>query len=414
MLFFNLLIRYENFYFYMIKRELRKSPKFLSLFSGCGGLDLGFTYAGYQSIGAFDINQVALDVYKKNLDCNAYKCDLSSGELPINGFSSVDVILSGSPCQGFSTLGKRKLDDPRNQLLLVGGQIAVNYKPKVFIAENVPGVKSGKHKKYWDKLHRILREGGYKTREIKCLGTDVGLSQKRTRLFLVAWKSTKELSGNIPYVRGGVLRDVLTKDEFIDNHDVSYLPEDSIHYKIASQIQEGQKLSNVRGGPRSVHTWHIPEVYGKTTKKDRAALEAIQKLRRQIRKRDNGDADPVATNLLIEKFGETTILGLVSKGYLREIGDSHDLVGTFNGKYRRLAWDSPSLTVDTRFGDPKYFLHPDEHRGFTVREAARIQGFPDTFIFDGSISDQYKMVGNAVPPPMAYQLANFVYDRLFK
>ncbi len=90
---------------------------------------------------------------------------------------------------------------------------------------------------------------------------------------------------------------------------------------------------------------------------------------------------------------------------MREIGDTHDLTGAFNGKYRRLSWDKPSNTVDTRFGSPTYFLHPEEQRGFTVREAARIQGFPDSFIFSGTEKEQYQMVGNAVPPPMAKKIA---------
>jgi DNA (cytosine-5)-methyltransferase 1 len=74
---------------------------------------------------------------------------------------------------------------------------------------------------------------------------------------------------------------------------------------------------------------------------------------------------------------------------------------------QRLAWDSPSCTVDTRFGEPRYFLHPNHHRGFTVREAARIQGFPDNFIFEGALKTQYRLVGNAVPPPMARTMGIF-------
>ena len=72
-----------------------------------------------------------------------------------------------------------------------------------------------------------------------------------------------------------------------------------------------------------------------------------------------------------------------------------------------MSWDKPSHTVDTRFGAPRYFLHPNEHRGFTVREAARIQGFPDDYVFHGDEKFQYRLIGNAVPPPLARLAAEF-------
>jgi DNA (cytosine-5)-methyltransferase 1 len=106
------------------------------------------------------------------------------------------------------------------------------------------------------------------------------------------------------------------------------------------------------------------------------------------------------------------LASLVSKGYVRKIGRRFDLANTFNGKYRRLEWDRPSFTVDTRFGEPGYFLHPSEDRGFTVREAARIQGFPDSFRFFGDTRGQYRLIGNAVPPPMARFIAKIVKSAL--
>ena len=118
-----------------------------------------------------------------------------------------------------------------------------------------------------------------------------------------------------------------------------------------------------------------------------------------------------------EKFGNKVVEDLKKlqkKGYIRVKDGLYDLVATFNGKFRRLDWNEPSLTVDTRFGEPKYFLHPDEDRGFTVREAARIQGFPDSFVFHGPIREQYRMIGNAVPPPIAARLSEFVKEIILK
>src|SRR5207302_303230 len=123
--------------------------------------------------------------------------------------------------------------------------------------------------------------------------------------------------------------------------------------------------------------------------------------------------DPVSERHLRTELGysvSSLLKRLIDKGYVRRVGRRYDLSHTFNGKFRRLSLDLPSLTVDTRFGNPRYFLHPTQQRGFTVREAARIQGFPDSFVFSGSESSQFRLIGNAVPPPLARGLASFVIE----
>src|SRR2546423_3672106 len=96
---------------------------FLSLYSGCGGLDLGFQAAGFQCLGAYDIDNKALEIHSKNLGAPTITCDLSLGKLPTKLARAPAVILSGSPCQGFSTIGKRLDNDARNHLLVTGAQI---------------------------------------------------------------------------------------------------------------------------------------------------------------------------------------------------------------------------------------------------------------------------------------------------
>ncbi len=158
-------------------------------------------------------------------------------------------------------------------------------------------------------------------------------------------------------------------------------------------------------------TWDIPEVFGEITDHERTVLELLRRLRRQERQRDHGDADPVSLKRLEAALGDQfhrLVEGLIAKRYLKRVDDAVDLVGTFNGKFRRLAWGKPSCTVDTRFGSPRYFLHPSLQRGFTVREAARIQGFRDNYVFLGSEQAQYRMIGNAVPPPLGEFAATIV------
>lgn len=392
-----------------------KKHKFISIFSGCGGFDQGFIDNGYDCVAAFDIDKLVIEVHKNNLQSPAHIHDLSLGTLPNIALPEIDLLLAGPPCQGFSTVGKRQLNDPRNKLLTVTGKIVEQLMPATVLVENVTGVVSGKHKQYWDTLHEKLRNLGYQTTDIKCKGTDMGVAQMRTRMVMLGWKNGKQIEINLPLLPGGVLKDAIGYINGAANHEKIFLHKDSPLLKVAKNILPGQKLSNVRGGHRAIHTWNIPEAFGKTSKREKKILETIMKLRRKRRVRDYGDADPVPENLLRELFSDAVIADLSklqTKGYIRATEGHYDLAETFNGKFRRLDWNEPSLTVDTRFGDPKYFLHPDEDRGFTVREAARIQGFPDSFIFHGSLKEQYRMVGNAVPPPLASCLAKFINNVL--
>lgn len=399
-------------------KDRNKAQKFsyVGLFSGCGGFDLGFSRVGFKCAGAIDIDKAALTVHANNIDGETYPFDLTGGKLPQGLPKRVDVVIAGSPCQGFSTLGKRKLDDPRNHLLTAGGIAALSLKPKVFLAENVTSVKSGAHRVFWDKLNALFRKEGYKTDEIVLDSRDLGLAQRRRRIFLIAWNTNALGKLTIPKIAASDLRSALQNLAGLPNHSPVYLDEGSIEYLIAQRIPQGHKLSNVRNGPLSIHTWEIPEVFGEIGEHDKFVLSEIIGMRRRIRVRDCGDADPIPLALAKDTFGATTITRLVKAGYLRHIESdqpSIDLCYAFNGKYRRFSWDSYSTTVDTRFCNPKYYLHPEEHRGFSVREAARLQGFPDDFVFSNTAHD-HTLVGNAVPPPMAQLLANYVKKVLLK
>jgi DNA (cytosine-5)-methyltransferase 1 len=393
------------------------SRRLLSLFSGCGGFDLGFVQEGFNCIGAFDIDPVAISTHRRNLCSEASVADLTSASLQnIASFRGIDVVLAGSPCQGFSTAGKRDVNDPRNSLLLSAGRIALQVKPRVFIVENVPAVMAGSHRKYWDELQAMLCGAGYRCAVVRCTADRFGLPQIRARVVLIAIDRCRNTSViNLPARTEHSIRDVISDLQGARNHEPFCLGPGTRAALIAKKIQPRQKLCNVRSGTSAVHTWEIPEVFGTTTRVEREILEAIMKLRRRDRLRTSGDADPVTMSSIEKMIGrpvEGNIKQLLEKNYLRKKGKRFDLTHTFNGKFRRLSWDHPSCTVDTRFGDPQLFLHPGEERGFTVREAARIQGFPDTFVFEGSRKQQFTMVGNAVPPPMARWIATVTSEIL--
>jgi DNA (cytosine-5)-methyltransferase 1 len=388
----------------------------LSLFSGCGGFDDGFEHQGFSSLGAYDIDESAIEVYKTNLKGPIKKQDLNN----VNGNcfdyapGEVDVLLSGSPCQGFSTAGKREINDPRNKLLLVGGDIALKVKPKVFVAENVMGSLAGDHKKYWSILERKFIDAGFHTRfeHVNC--KDIGLAQTRKRVLFFASQDPSHIRFEIPKYAPKSLAEVISNVDGLPNQE-SFYDLDETELLILNKIDKGQKLSNVRKGERAVHSWDIPEVFGKVTVLEKALLEKLIELRRQIRTRDFGDADPVKLSDLRTALPfnvDQKITSLLNKGYLRKIGKRIDLAQTFNGLYRRLDCAQLSYTVDTRFGDPRFFVHPDHNRGFTVREAARIQGFRDDFVFSGSVANQFKMIGNAVPPPLSNIIASILKERI--
>jgi DNA (cytosine-5)-methyltransferase 1 len=130
----------------------------------------------------------------------------------------------------------------------------------------------------------------------------------------------------------------------LPNHFPKFLTIDSQDFKIARRIGQGQKLTNSRSGDLAIHTWDIPEVFGDTSKLEREVLEATVRLRRQVRRRDFGDADPVSAATLRRLFGVEVVQSLVNKGYLRKKGHYVDLTHTFNGKFRRQRMDSQSRT----------------------------------------------------------------------
>ena len=390
---------------------------FASLFSGCGGFDIGFTQRGFRLKGAYDFDFDAVENFSANLDGPVNRVNLTNGIPNEHSLINVDALIAGPPCQGFSTAGKRLVDDHRNHLLTLTGELAKRVSPKVLVVENVSGALSGEHARYLKSLDATMQLAGYRMHTMRCQTADLGMAQLRRRVLFFAWRTGRDIRFTMPNSPQGQLRKALSGVNVLPNHIPRRLAKDSLEWAIARKIKPGQKLSNVRGGNNAVATWDIPEVFGNVTAGERTVLELLRRLRRQERTRDFGDADPVSLDRLEAALGsrfQILVEALVSKGFLRRVDSGIDLVGTFNGKFRRLNWDKPSCTVDTRFGSPRYFLHPSQNRGFTVREAARIQGFPDNYVFSGSEQAQYRMIGNAVPPPLGSFAADIVRQLLGK
>ncbi|RYD97620.1 MAG: DNA (cytosine-5-)-methyltransferase, partial [Sphingobacteriales bacterium] len=226
--------------------SLKNKITYISLFSGCGGFDIGFKENGFKCLGAYDINPYVTDVHSKNLKGPVFVHDLNDLNLPGNLPKDIDVVIAGSPCQGFSTIGKRMVNDPRNHLLLTGGEIAIKYNAKAFICENVPGSNSGEHKKYWEKLQHLLKSNGYITEMIQYSAYSFGVPQLRKRLILYAWKSDEHTTIELLSVpqKNIVLKDILHGLENQQNHNINFIEDkDEIHYAIGMAYQDWGKFN---------------------------------------------------------------------------------------------------------------------------------------------------------------------------
>ena len=343
---------------------------FASLYCGAGGLDLGFMAAGFQCIAAFDADAMAVATYNRNLGPHAKTVDLRGPDPEVvDALNSVDVVLAGPPCQGFSTAGRNDPSDERNVHIQRVAQLVSGSGAKVVVIENVKGLLGAKYSTQLNQCIGTLRESGFTVTYRLFDLSDYGVAQTRRRVIILGTRgiapigfdgipkgntrTLKDAIGDLPPCRNGRgLRRLTARDR-----------------RIAFHIAPGQRLTNVRLGPRSVHTWSIPEVFGQVTEHERLVLTAISRLRRRRRRREIGDADPIRAEQVTEHLrmdSYPTLSALADSGLVRRIEDRFDLTHTFNGKYKRLEWDKCAPTVDTRFVEPRYFLHPEECRGFSV------------------------------------------------
>lgn len=378
------------------------SPTYISLFSGAGGMDVGFSMAGYRGMLAVDADKDALACLAHNTGTPIMVADLAVayGHSLLPGGISPDLVLAGPPCQGFSTSGKRRLEDPRNDLLAQAVSLAVRLRPRVALIENVSGILSKDFVHLWEAADRKLRSHGYRTQTLRLQTADLGLPQRRKRVFLLGWLGDRNAELVLPAPNSRqVLADALSRGAVEPQTCLS-----PTAAAIARRIGEGQQLSDVRNGPRNIPSWAIPEVFGSTTVSEREVLQAVLKMRRRDRVRDHGDGDPVKVRRLSLELGRASapdVRRLVDKRYLKRQPGGIEMARTYNGRFKRPSLASPSPTVDTKFTQARYFLHPTEDRAFSVREAARLQTFPETFQFTGRPRLDARLIGNAVPPALA-------------
>ena len=350
-----------------------KKIKVLDLFSGCGGLSLGFKMAGFEISGAIDNDADSIQTFKKNFkkskslikDINK----INKTEIKKN-FNNIDVIIGGPPCQGFSNANRwqKKYNDPRNLLFLKFIEFVKIIKPKMVLIENVSGILSRSKGQIINNIKEILNENGYKVDYKLLNASEFGVPQIRKRVFIVGNRlSSIDFFENLKKRKKVTVKDAISELYALEKKDEKKLNGKLDNNYIKYLRKKNSKVLN--------HDIVYP------------AKSTIEKIK-HVKQGENWQSIPV-------------------KLFKNNRNNRH------SSAFKRLKEDDFSVTIDTGNAHSNYF-HPIYHRIPTPREAARIQSFTDNFEFIGSRTSQYRQIGNAVPPLLSKEIAKIFKKVILK
>jgi DNA (cytosine-5)-methyltransferase 1 len=357
--------------------------RLIDLFSGAGGMSLGFSEEfghPFKSVWANDFNEFCVNTYNKNFGPHCVQGDIvdilknNSIEIP-----QADVVIGGPPCQGFSLLNRNRDNDPRKKLWKPFLDVVNRSGAIIFVMENVPQLLGTlEHAEIVDTAKSL----GFKVWQDKLLAADYGVPQTRTRAFIIGCK----------FVEPSILFPP-RKTHFKDLEKPKQM---DLQFEINEYLPNPKKWRTVRDAVED-----LPPPKGTQIRKTAPPLdlhfgrnptELSKKRYRAIPKEGMNRFDL-----------QRIVPELTPNCWIKKKTGSTDLFG-------RLWWDRPSVTIRTEFFKPEKgrYLHPVQHRPITHREAARFQSFPDTFKFTGSKIEIAKQIGNAVPPLLAARVADVV------
>jgi DNA (cytosine-5)-methyltransferase 1 len=346
----------------------RPSPTFVDLFSGCGGLTLGLQQAGWQCLLGVDNWSDAVDTYRANFgDHRAEKLDihdLTESKLAELIDGRPDWVVGGPPCQGFSTVGKRQRQDPRNELVRQFHEVVARLEPEGFLIENVVGLKV---MDFQEPVRELFIRLGYEVTAMELRAADYGVPQLRRRIIFVGHRERGRFLGPDP---------VASPDEYVTVWDaIGDLPE---------------------LGPGETRTEYDTEPF----------TEYQRRLRRGSREIQGHTVSKHPSSLV------KAISFIPDGGNRKSIPDRYQPASGFHNSYSRLSSSAPAVAVTSNMGKPSgtRCIHPFQHRGLTAREGARLQSFPDAFHFCGGVVSQRLQVANAVPTLLAEAIAHALAD----
>lgn len=343
--------------------------KIIDLFCGCGGMSLGFEKAGFLPALAIDLWDDAIITYNHNRKEKVGICkDIHelSGKLLENLKKDKNVIgiIGGPPCQGYSTVGTRDVNDPRNHLYLEYCRVVEQIKPMFFVIENVKGLLTLSNGAFKNDIINRFSKLGYNVSYQLINAMNYGVPQNRERVFFVG----------------------------IQNRTFVF-PKPDANHKISSKdaISDLPSLSQNASQESSSEYNSAPQ-------------NSYQKLMR-------GEQQLLLNHQLTNHTEQTKkIISLIPDGGgIKDLPSSYWNIRKYNKAFERMASWQPANTVDT--GHRNYF-HYSENRIPTVRENARLQSFPDSFEIIGTRTSQYKQVGNAVPPLLAFAIAKAIRKQI--
>lgn len=364
------------------KNRNNSRPIVIDLFAGAGGLSLAFEQAGFDVAAAVEIDPIHCAIHHYNFPLAATICasvvNLSGEDIRHRadiGKCDIDVLCGGAPCQGFSLMGRRALDDPRNQLVFHFVRLVRELRPKYFVFENVKGLTVGTHKKFLNEVVEEMKLAGYDILlPWQVLNAaDFGVPQDRRRLFLIGARRGLPLP-DYPKPTNSVtvkqaIGDLPNADKF-----AALLHSDSVKVKFKTSSTYGKRL---RGIERD------PEDFSYSRDYDTALLSA--------------SARTVHTEVSQKRFIETAHGATESISRFLKL-DPDGVCNTL-----RAGTDS----ARGAFTSPRP-IHPVHPRVITVREAARLHSYPDWFRFHATKWHGFREIGNSVPPLLGRAVAGEV------
>jgi DNA (cytosine-5)-methyltransferase 1 len=377
------------------------------LFSGCGGLDLGFIEAGFEVVWANDFFKEAVDTYRANIGNHIIHEDIT--KIPSQSIPDVDILLGGFPCQGFSVANiKRSMEDERNFLYKEMLRIVRDKKPKFFLAENVKGLLSMQKGEVIKMIINDFKELGYNVDYKVLKASNYGVPQNRERVIIIGnrlglqnpFPEQTHGTEDRPYV---TVKDTV---DFLSNVRTRDLP-----FKLNGKtIYNHTARTNVHdkfwGRKHNVSQHEICDYLkfwrnksGWTTKKVDEHFGYAHTAGHWFRKDNNSGSIPKPNDWWELK----KILGFDDK-YDKYVTELELKEIKFEQSLRINNWDAPSDTI-TATGPE---IHPNKERRMSVRECALIQTFPMDFVFSGSLGNMYKQIGNAVPVLLAKKIAEVI------
>lgn len=379
----------KNPYLLLKKTAPQEDLLAVDLFSGAGGLTLGLKNAGFRVALSSDVDPTCAKTHRRNFpDIPFARTDVHQldgraiRELAGIGTQELDLLAGGPPCQGFSIIGTRELADPRNSLFRQFMRLASELRPRALLIENVPGLATLEGGRVLVEVARAFGEAGYRAECAELLAAQYGVPQMRWRMVFIGWRNDLCVRGGFPHPTHGTLgigdlvpNRTITEEQqqgFLRTRDaIGDLP--PVHAGGTETLYSGTpsglyQQAMRRGAPSVLSNHYAPKL----------SAQNIARIR-LLNPGDDWRALPFE---------------MLPESMQRALRKDH------TRRYRRMRWEGVPRSIITRFRDPKSgeYIHPSQDRTISIREAARIQSFPDWFVFEGANTDQYTQVGNAVPP----------------